>query len=166
MSRFRLLMILGLSGITALVAQPPTPTPVTREIAFPPVGLAAMETMQVNIANTAANAASGTAASCTGSVSFLDSTGKAIAGTGGTFTVASGVTQSMTLLGSKANTTTTNGSRAEVRVVISFNMTRGTPCALADSLETFDPTTGFTHVYLTGGTVGSLPVPVAVLPRN
>jgi hypothetical protein len=154
--RHLLLLTLGLSGIAAVWAQPPTSTPTARQINFPPVGLAFGETMQVNLFNQAANSNNGTAASCTGTISFLDTTGKEIAKSGGNFTVAAGNVQSMTLIGTAVNTSM--GSRAEVRAVVSLNIVHGTPCSLVQSLEIFDSSSGATHVYLNGGvTLGPVP---------
>jgi hypothetical protein len=161
-----MVLTLGLSGMAAIMAQPAS---VTRNTSFPPVGVALMETMQVNLFNQATTppttmdtlappVAPGTAASCTGSVSFLDANGKEI-GTATNFTVASGDTQSISLLGSKANASTTTGARAEVRAVVSLTTARGTPCSLVQSLETFDSTTGATHVYVQGGTLGGFAIP-------
>jgi len=45
-----------------------TTTTVTRSMTFAPAGLASSETAQVNLVNLASNPTSGTAASCTGSV--------------------------------------------------------------------------------------------------
>lgn len=163
MSIYRLIatLTLGLSG--TLLAQPPTtPTSVTRQFSFPPVGVALTETIQVNLFNQAANAANGTAASCTGTVSFLDAKGNAIAKSGGPFTVAAGDTQSINLLGTAANTATTTGSRAEIRAVVSLTLAHGTPCSLVESLETFDSGTGATHVFVTGNSMGALPIAAAI----
>ncbi len=146
--RFLIVLTLGLSGISAVMAQPSAPTPAARQSSFPPVGLAFSETMQVNLSNQAANPTSGTAASCTGTVTFLDSSGKEISKSGGTFTVPAGATQSISLLGTAVDSSV--GSRAEIRAEISLTVTRGTPCSLVQSLETFDSSTGATHVYITG----------------
>ncbi len=157
--KFLMTVILGASGVSALLAQ--STTAVTHQSSFPPVGVALTETIQVNLFNQAAAANNGTAASCTGSVAFLDATGKAISGAGGTFTVAAGVTQSISLLGSKANTSSTTGSRAEVRAQISLTSTHGTPCSLVDTLETFDSTTGATHIFLVGSPLNEIPFPIS-----
>lgn len=163
--RFLAIAVLGLSAGIAVWAQPTTmPTPAARVVGFAPVGVALTENMQVNLYNQASNPASGTAASCTGTVSFLDATGKAIAGTGGPFTVAAGQTQSIVLTGAKANTSTTTGSRAEVRAVISLTTMHGTPCSLVDSLEIFDATTGASHVYLQGNVLSEIPIPIPLFP--
>ena len=163
MSAHKLLLtiVLGISGVSMLSAQPSTAT--TRVASFPPVGVALTEGMQVNLYNQAPAVTTGTAPSCTGSVSFVDATGKAIAGTGGNFTVAAGATQSISILGTKANTSTTTGARAEVRAVVTLNSVRGTPCSLVDSLETFDATTGATHVYLVGSVINEIPFPISFL---
>ena len=147
-----MLLTLSLGGISALLAQPPTPTPPARQFNFPPVGLAFGETMQVNLFNQAANSSNGTAASCTGTVSFFDATGKEVPKSGGSFTVTAGQTQSIPLLGTAVDTST--GSRAEIRAVVSLTPAKGTPCSLVQSLEVFDSTNGGTHVYLNGTTAG------------
>jgi hypothetical protein len=160
---FLMVLTLGLSGISALMAQPPTPAAGTRQFSFPPVGLAFVETMQINLFNQAASAPNGTAASCIGTVSFLDLNGKEIPKSGGNFTVATGDTQSITLLGTAVNTSL--GARAEIRAVVSLTIAHGTPCSLVQSLETFDSSTGATHVYLTGPvTVG--PIPASIFSRD
>jgi len=165
MSTHKFLMtVIFSSGMSALLAQ--TATPVMRQSSFPPVGVALTETIQVNLYNQAAATTNGTAPSCTGSVSFLDATGKAISGAGGNFTVAAGQTQSISLLGSKANTSSTTGSRAEIRAQISLTSTHGTPCSLIDTLETFDSTTGATHVFLVGSPVNEIPFPFSFAPGN
>jgi len=159
MHKIFLTIVLGAGGVSMVSAQPSTMT--TRQASFPPVGVALTETMQVNLFNQDAPATTGTAPSCTGSISFVDSTGKAIAGTGGNFTVAAGQTQSISILGSKASTNTSTGARAEVRAVVTLNSVHGTPCSLVDSLETFDSTTGATHVYLLGSVLNVIPFPIS-----
>lgn len=150
--RYLMTLSLGLCGISALLAQPPTSAPPTRQFNFPPIGLAFGETMQVNLFNQAVNAENGTAASCTGTVSFLDQNGKEIPKSGGNFTVTAGDTQSIALLGTAVEAST--GSRAEIRAVVALNFVHGTPCSLVQSLETFDSSTGATHAYLTGPVAG------------
>ena len=158
-----LTLILGASGFCAWAQLPvPAPTSSAHTSSFPPVGVALTETMQVNLYNQASNPTAGTAASCNVVVSFANAAGTTITGTGGTFTVTSGQTQSVMLAGMKANTSSTNGSRAEVRAVISLTTTRGTPCSLVDSLETFDSTTGATHVYLVGSVLNEVGFPLSI----
>jgi len=161
--RFLLVLTLGLSGIPVLMAQPPTPAGGTRQFNFPPVGLAFGETMQVNLFNQAASAPNVTAAACTGTVSFVDLNGKEIPKSGGNFTVATGDTQSITLLGTSVDTSM--GARAEIRAAVSLTITHGMPCSLVQSLEIFDSSTGAAHVYLTGPvTVG--PIPASIFSRD
>lgn len=159
-NKMLLTIVLGASGVSAIWAQ--TPVMTTKQASFAPVGVAMTETMQVNLFNQAAAATTGTAPSCTGSVSFVDATGKAISGAGGSFTVAAGQTQSISILGSKANTSTSTGARAEIRVVVTLTQVRGTPCSLVDSLETFDSTTGATHVYLLGSVLNEIAFPISL----
>jgi len=142
-----------------------TPT-LTRNSSFPPVGLAASETMQVNVANLAENPTTVTstspAASCTGSISFFNAAGTPI-GTATEFTVATGVTQSATMTLAKAGITGT--TRAEIRAVIQSTITEGRdapPCSLVSSLETFDSTSGATHVYLSNPAPASPGGPIII----
>jgi hypothetical protein len=123
-----------------------TSTTAARSFDFPPVGLASSETMQINVLNSATASSSGTAASCTGTISFTDSGGTAI-GTATSFTVTSGEISSATLPFAK---TSASGTRTEIAGVISVTTASGTPCGLRTSLETFDTSTGVTHVYLAG----------------
>jgi len=145
-------MFLGLTAAAfAAFAQTSTTSTTTRNFVFPPAGLASSETAQVNVVNTASASQSGTAASCTGNVSFLSSTG-AVIGTATNFTVGTGAISSAKLaFGSSGATGTRTVIRAEVTQT--FTATTGTanaPCALAISFETYDTTTGATHTYQTG----------------
>jgi hypothetical protein len=160
----------GAIAQTAL-AQPPfasaPPPTLNRNSSFPPVGLAASETMQVNVANLAENPANVTstspAASCTGSISFFNAAGTPI-GTSTSFTVTAGETQSVTMTLAKAGITGT--TRAEIRAVIQNTITQGRdapPCSLASSLETFDTTLGGTHVFLTGPVSSNSPGPIDII---
>ena len=118
-----------------------------------PVGLGSSETAQVNVVNEASASSSGTAASCTGSISFVNSSGTAI-GTATSFTVSSGQIASVALPFNKVGA---SGTRAEIRSVVSLTVTTGSgaaPCALATSLETYDTATGVTHLYLANGGFG------------
>jgi hypothetical protein len=117
--------------------------------ALSPIGLASTETLQINLLNTASASSSGTAASCTGTVSFANSTGTAI-GSSTSFTVSSGEVFSVALPFSKSGLT----ARGEIVPTITLSLTSGTPCALASSLETFDTTSGVTHIYTAGGGFG------------
>ena len=132
----------------------------------PVVGLASSETAQINLLNDASNAADGTAASCAGTVTFLNSSGAAI-GSATPFTVASGVIQSVSLPFGKSGAT---GTRTEIRAAISQTIPAesnsggtpgaGVPCNLRVTLETYDTSTGVTHVFLANGFAG-VAVPVA-----
>jgi hypothetical protein len=118
----------------------------TRTLNFLPVGLAGTETIQVNVVNLAANSSSGTAASCTGAITFLGANGTALAGATN-FTVTSGQIFSAPMLGS--------GARKTVSAQISLTVpaTAAPPCQLGATLETFDTTTGATHVHINGDNV-------------
>jgi hypothetical protein len=146
-----LTLALAAAGAALGMAQTNTTTnPVTRQSSFPVVGLASTETVQVNVVNNAAATASGTAASCTGTISFLNATGNTI-GTATSFTVGSGQIFSAAL--PFTGTGATSGSRTLIRgvVAVTFTPGSGVPCRLASTLETFDTTTGVTHVHLNDG---------------
>ncbi len=140
-------------GVTAHAQ---TAVSATRDLVFPPVGLAFTETAQINIANTAANPATGTAASCTGTISFNTATGAA-AETPVKFTVTAGQIYSAELTAAKLGVV--NGQRSEFIGSVQLALTPKTPCTLSISLETFDSTSGVTHVYLQSPAGG----PVTVL---
>jgi hypothetical protein len=129
-----------------------TSTTYTRDFNLPAVGVAPTETVQINLVNIATASSTGTAASCTGAASFFNASGAAI-GTPSSFTVTSGEIQPISLPFSKVGTGTT---RALVRgtVELTGSTTSPTPCALLISLETYDTTTGVTHVLLTNGGIG------------
>jgi hypothetical protein len=148
--------ILAGAAITGVaLAQSSTTTTVTRENTYPPTGLASSETIQINVTNTASNASNGTAASCTGSISFVNASGATI-GTATNFTATSGQTVSVSMPFSKVGAA---GNRTVVRGQITVTLTSGVPCAVSSSLETFDTTTGATHIYQPNGDGGILAGP-------
>jgi hypothetical protein len=140
------LFLLPLLAAVAATGQTTTTT-TTRTSALPPVGLASSETAQVNVVNHAANSTSGTAASCAGSISFVNAAGTTI-GSPSSFTVTAGQTFSKAL----PYSTTAASGRTVVRGVVSLTTTSGSnaPCSLEITMETFDTTTGVTHVYFVG----------------
>lgn len=117
----------------------------TRDIDFVPVGLAPTETAQINVANIAGNSSSGTAASCSGTISFLDASGNTI-GTATSFTVTSGQAFSASL----PHSSTGASGRTLIRglIQLTFSTSSQAPCALTGSLETFDTASGVTHAFL------------------
>jgi hypothetical protein len=127
-----------------------TTTTHTTDFTFPLVGLGSTETLGVNLINMAAKSQGGTAASCGGSVTFINAAGTTI-GTPTTFTLATDAVTSVTLPFSSAGI---SGIRGLVRTVVATTTTNGVPCSLASTLNTFDTATGVTHVFL----VGSAPV--------
>src|SRR5258708_17684655 len=92
-------------------AQTTTTAQTTRNLDLPPFGRGSTETARVNLTNTATASSSGTAASCTGSVSFINASGTTIAAAT-SFTIASGQTSSVSL---PFNSAGVSGTRAEVR---------------------------------------------------
>lgn len=118
---------------------------------LPPFGLAASETAQINLVNTAGSDTNGTAASCTGTVTFFDSTG-ALIGTSTKFTIGTAQIFSVKL---PFSLTTASGSRTVVRAEIAgipvgisvLTPPSLSPCSLTFSLETYDSITGVTHMF-------------------
>ena len=152
MSFRRLALALSAAGaLSAASALAQTTTTGTSTVASTsgPLGLGSSETLQVNVVNAASNSTSGTAASCTGTIGFVNSSGTAI-GSATSFTVSSGQISSVSLPFSKAGAT---GTRTEVRVIVTLTVTTGSgaaPCELRSSVETYDTSTGATHAYLAG----------------
>src|SRR5713226_9694854 len=118
----------------------------TRTANLPPFGLGSTETARVNLTNVATASSSGTAASCTGNVTFVNAAGATI-GTATSFTTASGVTSSVSLPFASSGL---SGSHGALRAVIQVtrSTTTPTPCSLLISLETFETSSGATHLYL------------------
>jgi len=146
-------ILVASAGLTAVVAiaQTTTSSSTTMQTtSFPPVGLASSETAQINVTNLATASSSGTAASCTGTISFLNASGTAI-GSATSYTAAGGVTASVTLPFGK---TASTAVRTEIRGVIALTRVSKVPCSLSTSFETYDTTSGVTHVYLSTGDVG------------
>ena len=138
-------LVLTICLMSSAFAQTTPAGTVTRTFNFAPVGLAATETAQINVVNRAATSSGGTAASCTGNISFFNSGGTAI-GTATPFTVSTGQISSASLPFTKVGATTT---RVEIRgqIQLTLSTTAQTPCSLEYSLETYDTTTGVTHLY-------------------
>jgi hypothetical protein len=126
-----------------------------RDSVFPPVGLASTETVQINVLNTATSPTGGSAASCTGTITFSNAKGAAI-GTATAFTVASGQVFSAALPYSSSGTST---GRAEIVGAIQSTTTfpPKAPCSLVFSLETFDTSSGVTHIYLGNASASGVP---------
>ena len=123
---------------------------------FSPVGVGSTETVQINVANIASNGADGTAASCTGSIAFSNSSGGPVQVSSGelsvNFSVAAGQSFSVPLV---FNVISSPTARAVVIGVISLNAPQA-PCSFRYSLETYDTATGATHLFVNnaGGVFG------------
>jgi len=154
MSTRYLCLLIALAAASALAQNSnATTTTQTSEFSFPLVGLASTETIGVNLINLASASSSGTAASCTGTVAFLSAAGTTI-GTAASFTLASNAVTSATLAFSSSGLTAPRGL---IRAVVTSTQTSGVPCDLSFSLNTYDTSSGVTHVFLTGS--GSQPGP-------
>jgi|SRR5450432_3317645 hypothetical protein len=133
-------------AVSAFAQGTTTTRTVTQTFLFPPVGLGSTETAQVNIVNIAAATSGGTAASCTGSVSFANAAG-AVIGKATPFTVGTGQIASVSL---PFATSGFAGTRGEFVATMTRTVTRPStvPCSLVFSLETFATATGETHILL------------------
>ncbi len=139
-----------------LFAQTTTTTTTTRDVLLGPVGVGSTETVQINVANLASNSSTGTAASCTGTITFNNAAGNAI-GTSTSFTLTAGQISSASLPFSKISSST---ARTEVVGFVALTTTTTSvsraPCDLHYSLETYDTATGATHVFVSSseGAIG------------
>jgi hypothetical protein len=141
----------AVSPVRSQIGTPIIPSSATRDYVFPPVGLAVSETASITVVNTAtSSSATGTPApSCTGTISFANANGAI--GTPTSFTVGSGVFQTVTLAFASAGLT---GNRGEIqgKVSLAISSTAPAPCSLMLSLETYDSTTFATHAVLSNAT--------------
>ncbi len=132
----------------------------TRDSSFPPVGLASSETAQINLVNVATMSmnANPVAPSCAGTITFTGAGGTTI-GSPVPFTTVGGQVFSTQLAFSKLSAT---GNRGEFVASIQATTTipAKAPCSLVFSLETFDNTTGATHVFLQNSVISGGPIPV------
>lgn len=157
-----LLIVSALLGCAS--AQVTTPIMFARDYNFPPVGLASSETAQVNLVNMATPAtatpvaANPVAAACTGTVTFVNASGATV-GSPISFNTIGSQIYSTELSFSKL---ATSGLRAEFVARVQWNVpvTAPAPCSLVFSLETFDNTTGATHVFLGNSATIAIPMPL------
>ena len=157
-----------LTGFSALAQEPFATTTTfsfTRDYSFPPVGIGTTETLRINVVNTAANSST-TPASCTGTITFANASGATI-GTATPFTVTSGQIFSADLPFTKGGFT---GNRAEVlgTVAVTGTFPAKAPCSLQISLETFDTSSGVTHVSLSNSSLSAvaMPTPAPAAPKS
>lgn len=146
---FLAIVAAGSANAQSTILSGPGLTSLARTYSLPPVGLASTETLQINVANLATaptGASSSATASCSGTISFSNSSGKAI-GSPVQFAVPSGQIYSATLPFSSTGYTSRGEILAAVQQSISIPATGS--CAMAVTLETFDSTTGVTHIVLT-----------------
>jgi hypothetical protein len=126
----------------------------TSDFTFAPVPLASTETIGVNLMNMAANPNNGNASSCTGSVTFQTAAGATI-GAATPFTLAANASTSVNLAFSSSGL---SGIRGLLRAVVATTTTSGVPCSLSYTLNTFDTSSGVTHIFLVGA------APISVQP--
>jgi hypothetical protein len=153
-----------------VTTQPITPISYPRSYASPPLGLAYTETLQVNVSSpgvliqylglpapTATTTATPITTSCTGTITFTNTAGMMI-GRPVPFTLTPGQIFSAPL---PFAMTGYSGFRGEVMASVQGTTTIPSTnlCSLSISLETFDTSTGVTHVFL------PLPATGTVLPE-
>jgi hypothetical protein len=123
------------------------------------VGIGPSEGIEVNLINLASNPSNGTAASCTGSVSFTTVSGGTVTAGGGDFTLAAN--QATSILPTLGNNVVNQSNRVLIHAVVESTITAGVPCSLASTLTSFDSATGVTHVLLVGsGPTSILPITI------
>ena len=152
MSKRKFVLTLLAAAAPALWAQTTsTSSTYTATRNLPPVGLASSETAQINAVNAAEASSSGMAASCTGTISFLNNSGTVI-GTAASFTLGTNQLKSVSIPYASAGAS----GRTEIRGVVTQTFTQGSdvPCELLVSLETYDTSTGVTHVHVESGGAG------------
>ena len=121
---------------------------------LPPFGLAKSETAQINLVNTAGPDTHGTAASCTGTVTFYDHTG-APKGRSTNFAIRTAqifsVKLPFPLIDASGSRTVIRAEIAGIPVGISVLTPPSLPpCSLKFSLETYDSITGVTRMFFSG----------------
>ena len=134
---------LALSGFGSAFAQ--NTANLTRTIDFHPFGLGSTETARIDVTNIATTVAGGTAASCVGTVAWVNAAGATI-GAPASFTTASGATSSISLPFSSAGI---SGARGEIRAVLTLtrSATAPAPCSALIALQTYETSSGATHIY-------------------
>jgi hypothetical protein len=122
----------------------------TRTFDFPLVGLGGTETAEINVVNVATNTTGGTAASCTGTMSFTNPAGTAIGSATAFTSLPAGQVATARLPFSSSGGTS---PRTQIRGVVTLTVPTTTPrppCVLSITFATYDTTTGATHVFLSG----------------
>jgi len=158
------LLVAGFSAACAFGQGQTGTSTITRDYVFPPIGLGSTETAQVNLVNIApAPAAStATAPSCTGTVTFASATGATI-GQANPFTAGSGEIASVSLPFSSAGISGSHGV-----ILVSVQQTTTVPsaarCSLVFSFETFDTSTGVTHVFVGNASSTTTPLLIPASP--
>jgi hypothetical protein len=129
-------------------------------INLPVVGLGSTQTVELDVVNLASNASNGTAASCSGSISFLNSTGATIGTATAITDLGAGAAMSASLPFASSGGT---GTRTLVRAVVTLTTTvtsgkPSAPCSLAVSLNLFETSTGATDTVIPSSSAASTPV--------
>lgn len=157
MSLRNFILLLALAAFACSASAQTTTITRTTDYTFPVVGLGSTESIGVNLINVAANSASGTAASCTGSVTYFNAAG-AIIGAANTFSLGANAATSINLPFSSTGIT---GVRGLIRTVVASTTTSGVPCSLSYSLNTFDTSSGVTHIFIQGASMVATPLTAA-----
>jgi len=136
-------LIAAATMFSALAQNGPSP----RVSTFPPIGLGSTETAEISVVNLASDTPN-TKASCSGTISFLNSSGTVI-GAATPFTATAGQIVFVRLPFANSGGPS---PRAEIRGVVQVNAATTSPrppCSAEFSMETFDTTTGATHTLQT-----------------
>jgi hypothetical protein len=144
---------LGALTVPALAANnpapptPPAPPAIMRTFVFPAVGLASSESARIAAVNIAPASHKGTAASCSGTISFTNASGAPV-GKPAQFSIGTGDIAYGDVLGlDPSSNSVRNEFQGSVQVTI--DPASGAPCSLLLTLEVFDTATGVTHGLMT-----------------
>lgn len=152
----RVLSLMSVFAAYAFAQGTSATSTITREYNFPPVGLASSETAQVNVVNVATlpTAVGATAPSCSGTVTFANASGKTVSSPASFTTTGSQIFSTQLTFSELGATGVRSEFLASVQLT-SAALPATASCSLVLSLETFDTSTGVTHVYLGNPTVGT-----------
>jgi hypothetical protein len=130
--------------------------PATSPLNLPVVGLASSETVQVNVVDLLQPSLdilplTSTPAACSGTIVFYNAAGSAI-GNPASFSLNAGQISWAALRYSDVS-----GGSGNARSVVRATVTTTAPCSLNTNIETYDTTTGVTHVHVEGPSIRLFP---------
>ena len=128
---------------------PPTTPTFTRTFLFPAVGLAATESARIAAVNIAQTSHKGTAALCTGSISFTDALGKPVGAVSPFKDLPTGQIAHGDVSGFNPSNSSSVRNEYQGSVQVTVGPGASAPCSLLLTLEVFDTQTGVTRGLIT-----------------